>query len=176
VLASGERGQILRSEDGGAQWRVVAHQLGPWPIRLLSLDERGRLRATADDGTTWQSEDLGKTWGAPQFASCLAGLIDCRGDEDRLLDRAQIVANGVQRSDVSMAWPASAPCHAPCALWQVLATGEGKVLAIAVTGDMASSGDGGRSWQPIFGEDARRGIERKLATPAGAMVPLHASR
>src|SRR5579883_573629 len=61
VLAVGECGAILRSEDWGENWQI---QIGPNRCSLYDvwIGENGEAFATGDQGTILYSDDSGQTW------------------------------------------------------------------------------------------------------------------
>lgn len=131
-FAVGERGLVLRSEDGGARWQQVPAPVSVTLTAVRFADERHGF-AVGHGGTVLVSEDGGRRWerrlDGRQIASLLVADAQAREDAAALRAAKQLVADGPDKP-----------------LLDLLVRGPGRVLVVGAYGLALASDDGGRTW------------------------------
>jgi photosystem II stability/assembly factor-like uncharacterized protein len=131
-IAVGERGLVLRSEDGGARWQQAA---APVSVTLTSVrfaDERDGI-AVGHGGTVLITEDGGRRWqrrlDGRRIAELLIADAKVRQDVAGLKAAEQLSVDGPDKP-----------------LLDVLVLGPGRALVVGAYGLALATEDGGRSW------------------------------
>ena len=132
VVAVGERGIILLSDDEGKSWRQAA---APVSVTLtavrfadakngVAVGHAGVILTSADGGATWQSVMDGQRIATIALTAARAGT-----DAAAIGDAERLVADGADKP-----------------LLDVCLLGAGRMLAVGAYGLAFASGDGGRTW------------------------------
>lgn len=149
-LAVGHEGWILRTVDGGLNWKethfdatngaplmsVATLSPGCW----IAVGAFGRALRSDDDGVTWRVLDLAAAGVGDQHLNRIAGSADGR----RWLivgERGLVLASGAQGED----WHAVAPFYKG-SLYGAVALGDGAWVAYGMRGNVFRSIDDGTTW------------------------------
>lgn len=134
VVAVGERGLVLVSDDGGTQWRQV---MAPVSVTLtaarfadaahgVAVGHGGSILTTGDGGLTWTLRLDGR-----RVAQIALKQAEANGDVAKLKDAQRLVDDGPDKPFLDVA-----------------ILGEGRMLAVGAYGMAYFSPDGGVTWQP----------------------------
>lgn len=131
-IVVGERGLVLRSEDGGARWQQVP---APVSVTLTSVrfanDRQGI--AVGHGGTVLITEDGGRHWERRLDGRRIADLLlaNAKARHDAAAEKAaeQLLAEGPDKP-----------------LLDVLVSGPGRALVVGAYGLALATEDSGRSW------------------------------
>lgn len=131
-IAVGERGLVLRSEDGGARWRQVATPVSVTLTSVRFVNERHGI-AVGHGGTVLITEDGGNRWERRLDGRRIAELLlaDAKARQDAGAQKAgeQLLADGPDKP-----------------LLDVLVLGPGRALVVGAYGLALATEDGGRTW------------------------------
>lgn len=134
TVAVGERGVLIVSDDGGAQWRQVALPTSVTLTAVRFADARHGV-AVGHGGTVLTSADGGDTWTRRLDGQRLAQLAlqqaRARGDAAAIRDAERLVAEGADKPFLD-----------------VLVWDEKRFLAVGAFGIAFATADGGQSWTP----------------------------
>jgi photosystem II stability/assembly factor-like uncharacterized protein len=170
----GSFGTVLRSGDGGKSWTSIAPDWtkytpnGEQPhLYDVAVDDKGTITVAGEFGFIMRTADAGKTWKLLHKGSASIFAMELRpdgvgyavGQDGALLRSADHGANWTELKSGSSA-----------ILLGVHSAPGGKVV---VTGlhDMLVSGDDGKSWRHLGGEDVNTGWYQGVASP-GPGQPL----
>lgn len=151
VVAVGERGSILLSDDQGGTWRQaeIATQRGVALTSLVALGER-RLLAVGHDGWILRSEDAGSHWQEMRYdnesGEPLLGLWASGGD--------RVLAFGsfgkfFQSDDAGLTWNKLALEVDSAHLNGMDGGADGRRMLVGEQGLVLRSADGGRHWETL---------------------------
>ena len=134
TVAVGERGMLIVSDDGGAQWRQVALPTSVTLTAVRFADARNGV-AVGHGGTVLTTADGGDTWTRRLDGLRLAQLAlqDAQrtGDAVRIRDAERLVAEGADKPFLDvLVWDAK------------------RFLAVGAFGIAFATVDGGASWTP----------------------------
>lgn len=137
TVAVGERGVLIVSDDGGAQWRQVALPTSVTLTAVRFADARHGV-AVGHGGTVLTSADGGDTWTRRLDGLRLAQLAlqaaQRGGDAVAVRDAERLVAEGADKPFLDvLVWDAR------------------RFLAVGAFGLAFATEDGGRSWTPWMG-------------------------
>lgn len=132
VVAVGERGIILLSDDAGKSWRQAAVPVSVTLTAVRFADAKngvavghaGVILVSADGGASWQSVMDGERIATFALEAARAGT-----SAAAIRDAERLVADGADKP-----------------LLDVCLLGEGRMLAVGAYGLAFASADGGRSW------------------------------
>jgi len=131
-IAVGERGLVLRSEDGGARWQQVPTPVSVTLTSVRFASERQGI-AVGHGGTVLTTEDGGRQWERRLDGRRIADLLlaDAKARQDATAQKAaeQMLADGADKP-----------------LLDVLVLGPGRALVVGAYGLALATEDGGRSW------------------------------
>lgn len=131
-IAVGERGLVLRSEDGGARWQQVAAPVSVTLTAVRFADERHGI-AVGHGGTVLITEDGGRRWERRLDGRRIAELLlaDAKARQDAAGQKAaeQLLADGPDKP-----------------LLDVLLFGPGQALVVGAYGLALATVDSGASW------------------------------
>lgn len=134
TVAVGERGVLIVSDDGGAQWRQVALPTSVTLTAVRFADARHGV-AVGHGGTVLTSADGGDTWTRRLDGQRLAQLAlqqaQGRADAAAIRDAERLVAEGADKPFLD-----------------VLVWDEKRFLAVGAFGIAFATADGGQSWTP----------------------------
>jgi photosystem II stability/assembly factor-like uncharacterized protein len=132
LIAVGERGLALRSEDGGTSWRQAATPVSTTLTSVRFADERRGI-AVGHGGTVLITEDGGNHWARRLDGRRIAELLlaDARARQDAAGQKAaeQLLADGPDKP-----------------LLDVLVLGPGRALVVGAYGLALATEDEGRTW------------------------------
>ncbi|MYM34459.1 hypothetical protein GTP38_08930 [Duganella sp. FT94W] len=163
IVAVGERGVILLSDDHGATW----HQ-APAPVSVtltavrfedalhgVAVGHAGVALVTADGGASWRQTLDGVRAAALTLAAAKAG-----NDAAAIREAERLVADGADKP-----------------LLDVCLAGNGRVLAVGAYGLAFGSDDGGRSWSAWSGRmDNPKGLHLNAVRQRGDTVLIGGER
>lgn len=132
IVAVGERGIILLSDDAGNSWRQAAVPVSVTltAVRFadasngVAVGHAGVILVSGDGGASWQSVMDGQRIAALALAAARAG-----SDAAAVRDAERLVADGADKP-----------------LLDVCLLGGGRMLAVGAYGLAFASADGGRTW------------------------------
>lgn len=131
-IAVGERGIVLRSEDGGGHWRQIASPVSVTLTAVRFADDRHGF-AVGHGGTVLVTEDGGRLWERRLDGKRLANLMlaeaQTRQDAAAMKAAQQLQADGPDKP-----------------LLDVLVFGPGRALVIGAYGLALHTDDGGQTW------------------------------
>lgn len=132
TVAVGERGILIVSDDGGAQWRQVALPTSVTLTAVRFADARHGV-AVGHGGTVLTSADGGDTWtrrlDGPRLAQLALQAAQRNGDAVRIRDAERLVAEGADKPFLDvLVWDAK------------------RYLAVGAFGIAFATDDGGQSW------------------------------
>ncbi|MGM9490325.1 WD40/YVTN/BNR-like repeat-containing protein [Ideonella sp. YS5] len=131
-IAVGERGLVLRSEDGGARWQQVASPVSVTLTAVRFADERHGV-AVGHGGTVLITGDGGRSWARRLDGRRIPELLlaDAKQRQDAAAQKAaeQLRADGPDKP-----------------LLDVLILGAGRALVVGAYGLALATEDGGASW------------------------------
>jgi photosystem II stability/assembly factor-like uncharacterized protein len=131
-IAVGERGLVLRSEDGGTSWRQAATPVSTTLTSVRFADERQGI-AVGHGGMVLVTEDGGHHWERRLDGRRIAELLlaDAKAHQDAAAQKAaeQLLADGPDKP-----------------LLDVLVLGPGRALVVGAYGLALATDDSGRSW------------------------------
>jgi photosystem II stability/assembly factor-like uncharacterized protein len=132
LIAVGERGLVLRSEDGGATWRQAATPVSTTLTSVRFADERQGI-AVGHGGIVLVTEDGGHHWVRRLDGRRIAELLlaDAKARQDAAGQKAaqQLLADGADKP-----------------LLDALVPGPGRALVVGAYGLALATEDGGRNW------------------------------
>ena len=138
LVAVGQRGHVLTSDDGGATWAQASVPVStdltavhfPSPRRGWAVGHDGVVLATADGGRSWEKQLDGRRLGAILAARARAG-----GDPPELRERLAILASRGTGQSFLDVWFAD----------------ERTGFAVGAFDLLVHTEDGGRTWTPWLG-------------------------
>lgn len=168
VVAVGERGSILLSDDQGVSWQParVATQRNATLTAVVALDDR-RLLAVGHDGWILRSADAGSSWQEIRYDSDLGepllGIWSGGGDN--------VLAFGsfgkfYQSLDGGQTWAPQALDIDSAHLNSMAGGSDGRRMLVGEQGLVLRTADGGQHWQtlPAFYSGSLFGIVRLSAS------------
>lgn len=143
MVAVGERGLIVVSDDEGKAWRQVPVPVSvtltaasfPTPRQGWVSGHRGVILATNDGGETWHVQLDGR-----KFSSLVLAQAEAAGDNDERAKRALAEARGMAHDGADKPF------------LDVSFVDAANGLAVGAYGLCASTTDGGRSWRSCMNE------------------------
>lgn len=134
TVAVGERGVLIVSDNGGAQWRQVALPTSVTLTAVRFADARHGV-AVGHGGTVLTSADGGDNWtrrlDGPRLAQLALQAAQRSGDAARIRDAERLVAEGADKPFLDvLVWDAK------------------RYLAVGAFGIAFATEDGGASWTP----------------------------
>lgn len=137
LVAVGERGTVLLSDDHGAHWAQARVPLQATLTSVCFVDERTGW-AAGHLGTLLRSDDGGQSWQMQLDGLAAAALIETAaqrtGDATAIKQARQLVSEGADKPFFDLEFT-----DAECG------------FAIGAYGLMFATADGGRSWEPWLG-------------------------
>lgn len=132
LVAAGERGIVLTSDDDGLQWTQARVPVQVSLTALAFADERQGW-AAGHLGVLLQTEDGGATWTLQLEGSAAAvQLLQAATDEAARKRAQQMVEEGPDKP-----------------FFDIAALGAGRALAVGAYGLAFETHDGGKRWQPL---------------------------
>lgn len=134
VVAVGERGIVILSDDAGRSWRQVSAPVSVTLTAVRFADERhgiavghgGVVLVTSDRGETWSRRFDGK-----QAADLAMRSANAAGDEQAIKEAKRLVADGADKP-----------------LLDAIAFDAARALVVGAYGLIFETRDGGASWTP----------------------------
>ncbi|MDR6860103.1 YCF48-related protein [Variovorax guangxiensis] len=137
LVAVGERGTVLLSDDHGAHWAQARVPLQATLTSVCFVDERTGW-AAGHLGTLLRSDDGGQSWHKQLDGLAAAALVDTAaqrtGDATAIKQAQQLVNEGADKPFFDLEF-----------------TDAERGFAIGAYGLMFATADGGRSWEPWLG-------------------------
>jgi photosystem II stability/assembly factor-like uncharacterized protein len=167
VVAVGERGSILLSDDQGLSWQQasVAPQREVTLTALVALDER-RLLAVGHDGWILRSEDAGSHWQEMrhdnELGEPLLGIWTAGGNSAMAFGS---FGKFYQSNDAGMTWTPQTLDVDSAHLNSMAGGADGRRMLVGEQGLVLRTADGGQHWQtlPAFYSGSLFGIVRLSA-------------
>jgi photosystem II stability/assembly factor-like uncharacterized protein len=159
LVAVGERGIVLLSDDHGASWRQAAVPVSvsltgvhfATPLKGWAVGHSGVVLHSADGGETWRKQLDGVQAAARMLQVALAATgADARA---RLLEAERLVADGPDKP-----------------FFDVYFADENRGLVVGAFGLLFTTNDGGASWEPSRKRVDSRGRHLHAISAAGATV------
>ena len=149
IVAVGDRGYIVFSEDGGASWKRAQAPQAPLLTAIDFLDAKSGL-AVGHDAVILKTTDAGETW--TQVFSAPAEqrpLLDVQ-----YLSAERAIAVGAyaafyETTDGGKSWNARKIIDEDKHFNAILDLGEGKLLILGEAGTILASDDAGATWKPV---------------------------
>ena len=148
IVAVGDRGYVVLSDDGGATWKRAKTPAAPLLTAVRFVDAR-RGWAVGHDSVILATADGGETW-AQQFAAPAENrpLLDVL-----FLDANTGIAVGAygayyETADGGKTWNDRKASADDKHLNAIVRTGEGKLLILGEAGTILTSSDSGKTWTP----------------------------
>lgn len=137
IVAVGERGLILLSEDAGRSWRQAKSPVSVTLTAVRFSDAKHGV-VVGHGGTIMTSSDGGESWSVRMDGRCAASLMQeaaqASNDPAALRDAERMVADGPDKP-----------------FFDVLIDGPSNILAVGAYGMIFASADGGSTWTPWAG-------------------------
>jgi len=138
LVAVGERGLIVLSDDAGASWRQVATPLSatltavrfPTPTHGWAVGHRGVILHTTDGGERWTVQLEGRAFADRALADAQA-----RGDAAALAEARRLQRDGADKPFLDISFDDAE-----------------RGIAVGAYNLCARTDDGGRHWQPCMGQ------------------------
>jgi photosystem II stability/assembly factor-like uncharacterized protein len=131
-IAVGERGIVLRSEDGGVHWQQIASPVSVTLTAVRFADDRHGF-AVGHGGTVLVTEDGGRSWtrrlDGKQLADVLLAQAQQRQDAPGIKAAQQLLADGADKP-----------------LLDVLVFGPDRALVVGAYGLALATDDSGKTW------------------------------
>ena len=131
-IAVGERGIVLRSQDGGEHWRQIASPVSVTLTAVRFADARHGF-AVGHGGTVLITGDGGRSWvrrlDGRQLANLLLAQAQARQDAAAIKAAQQLLADGADKP-----------------LLDVLVFGPGRALVVGAYGLALATDDNGQTW------------------------------
>lgn len=149
IVAVGDRGYIVLSDDGGASWKRARSPAAPLLTAVRFVDAR-RGWAVGHDSVILATADGGETW-AQQFSSPAENrpLLDVL-----FLDASTGIAVGAygayyETADGGKTWNDRKASADDKHLNAIVRLGDGKLLILGEAGTILTSADAGKTWTPV---------------------------
>ena len=149
IVAVGDRGYIVLSDDRGATWRRAKSPAAPLLTGVDFLDDQLGI-AVGHDSAILSTADGGETWtqrfSAPADGRPLLDVIFVKKDF-----AVAVGAYGAyyESSDSGATWSARKIIADDKHFNAILELGQGNLLILGETGTILASGDWGKTWSPI---------------------------
>jgi photosystem II stability/assembly factor-like uncharacterized protein len=149
IVAVGDRGYIVLSDDRGASWRRAKASAAPLLTAVDFLDDQLGI-AVGHDSVILASSDGGENWtqrfSAPDEGRPLLDVIFVKNDF-----AVAVGAYGAyyESADAGATWTARKVIADDKHLNVILELGEGNLLILGETGTILTSGDWGKTWSPV---------------------------
>lgn len=131
-IAVGERGLVLRSQDGGPHWQQIASPVSVTLTAVRFADDRHGF-AVGHGGTVLVTDDGGRSWvrrlDGRQLANMLLAQAQQRQDATAIKAAQQLQADGADKP-----------------LLDVLVFGPGRALVVGAYGLALATDDNGQTW------------------------------
>ena len=149
IVAVGDRGYILLSDDGGKSWRRAKAPEEPLLTAIDFLDERLGL-AVGHDSAILLSSDGGETW-SQQFSAPAEGrpLMDVLFVKKEFAVAVGAYGAYYESTDAGKTWTARKIIPDDKHLNAILELGEGNLLILGEAGTILASEDWGKSWKAL---------------------------
>lgn len=149
IVAVGDRGYIVVSDDRGKTWRRAKAPEEPLLTAVDFLDERRGL-AVGHDSAILASADGGDTW-TQQFAAASEGrpLMDVAFLKPDLAIAIGAYGAYYESADGGRTWTARKVIADDRHLNALVRLGEGRLLILGEAGTILASDDWGRNWKPL---------------------------
>ena len=156
LVAVGERGTVLLSDDNGGHWRQVPVPVSSTLTAVQFIDRQGW--AVGHAGVVLHSSDAGEHWALQldgrQLAALELAAAQADGDEHRLAAARQGVTDGADKPLLALSF--SDALHG---------------MVVGAYGLAFSTADGGRSWSSLIGRLPNpQGLHLYAVAQAGAQV------
>jgi photosystem II stability/assembly factor-like uncharacterized protein len=149
IVAVGDRGYIVSSDDGGATWKRAKTPAAPLLTAVRFIDAK-RGWAVGHDSVILATGDEGETW-AQQFSAPAENrpLLDVL-----FLDANTGIAVGAygayyETADGGKTWNDRKVSADDKHLNAIVRLGEGKLLILGEAGTILTSADAGKTWTPV---------------------------
>jgi len=158
-VAVGERGLVLRSQDGGVHWQQASSPVSVTLTAVRFADERHGI-AVGHGGTVLVTEDGGRRWECRLDGRRIAELLlaDARTRQDGAAQKVaeQLRADGPDKP-----------------LLDVLMLGPGRALVVGAYGLALATEDGGTTWTPwVTRLDNPKGLHLYAVRQRGSRIVI----
>jgi photosystem II stability/assembly factor-like uncharacterized protein len=149
VVAVGDRGYIVFSDDGGATWRRAKSPAAPLLTSIDFLDAQSGL-AVGHDSVILKTTDAGETW-TQQFSAPAEQrpLLDVNYLTSERAIAVGAYAAYYETADGGSTWNARKITQDDKHFNAILELGEGRLLILGEAGTILASDDNGVSWKPV---------------------------
>ncbi len=151
LWATGRRGRIIRSDDGGATWRIQATPVATEHLQDIAVWSQERALVVGDQGVVLTTDDGGQTWRRVEIQTREFGEQLLRAYVQPDGGRAWIVGTmgSVFVSDDQGATWRMTHEEEDLAWNGITVTPDGVVWVVGEFGRMSRSRDGGVTWEQI---------------------------
>ena len=149
IVAVGDRGYVVISDDYGASWRRAKAPAAPLLTAVDFLDDQLAI-AVGHDSVILSSSDGGENWtqrfSAPDDGRPLLDVVFVKKDF-----AVAVGAYGAyyESADSGATWTARKIIADDKHLNVIVELGEGNLLILGETGTILTSGDWGKTWAPV---------------------------
>ena len=163
IVAVGERGIVLLSDDGGKRWRQADVPVSVTLTAVhfadaangIAVGHAGVVLATADGGAHWRRVLDGR-----QIAALALAAAKISGDARAVRDAERLVTDGADKP-----------------LLDVCLVSASRILAVGAYGLAFGSEDGGRTWQPWMDRiDNPKGLHLNAVRSRGNQILIGGER
>jgi photosystem II stability/assembly factor-like uncharacterized protein len=149
VVAVGDRGYIVYSDDGGTRWQRARAPDAPLLTSLDFLDAQSGL-AVGHDAVILKTTDAGETW-TQQFSAPAEQrpLLDVNYLTSQRAIAVGAYAAYYETADGGKTWNARKITAEDKHFNAILELGEGRLLILGEAGTILGSDDNGLTWKPV---------------------------
>jgi photosystem II stability/assembly factor-like uncharacterized protein len=149
VVAVGDRGYVIISDDQGRSWRRARAPAAPLLTAIDFVDDQAGL-AVGHDSVILLTRDRGETWtqvfSAPAEQRPLLDVLFLTADRAIAVGAYGAYCESV---DGGKSWTARKVLADDKHLNAILEVGEGNLVLLGEAGTILVSGDGGKTWTPV---------------------------
>jgi len=149
IVAVGDRGYIVFSEDGGTSWKRAKTPEGPLLTAIDFFDSKTGF-AVGHDAVILKTTDAGETW---------TQVFSAPAEQRPLLDVNQLTADRAiavgayaafyETTDGGKSWNARKITEEDKHFNAIIELGEGRLLILGEAGTILASDDNGATWKPV---------------------------
>jgi photosystem II stability/assembly factor-like uncharacterized protein len=149
IVAVGDRGYIVYSDDGGVSWKRAKSPAAPLLTSIDFLDAQAGL-AVGHDAVILKTVDAGETW-TQQFAAPAEQrpLLDVNYLTSQRAIAVGAYAAYYETNDGGKSWNTRKITEEDKHFNAILALGEGRLLILGEAGTILASDDNGLAWKAV---------------------------
>jgi len=149
IVAVGDHGYIVLSEDGGKSWRRAKAPAAPLLTGVDFLDDKQGL-AVGHDGTILETSDGGETWTQRLSDTKAQGpLLDVAFVQKDLAIAVGSYGAYYESTDGGKTWAARKITADDKHFNAIVPLGDGRLMIFGEAGTILASADSGKTWAPV---------------------------